>query len=188
MLDSDEIWLVRADGEDARQVTPRSLRASQPCWSPDGQRIAFMRRRIAANTYGANIWTARPDGTDLVQLTANPPDVEGNTRPRWSPKGGLILYLFRGGLSYMPPRVSDGSEDSWTFWLASPGDGCMINSAEWSPQGDGIVYINELVDLGDNEKPWSEVWCRGSDTEAKPRKVCRLNEYISGISWGLTSY
>jgi Tol biopolymer transport system component len=54
-------------------------------WSPTGDRIAF--NRLAGGNF--DIYTIRPDGTDLRRLT----NAEGNdSHPAWSPDGEFILF------------------------------------------------------------------------------------------------
>jgi TolB protein len=56
-----------------------------PMWSPKGDRIAF--NRLAGGNF--DIYTIRPDGTDLRRLT----DAAGNdSHPAWSPDGEYILF------------------------------------------------------------------------------------------------
>jgi len=56
-----------------------------PMWSPKGDRIAFS--RLARGEF--DIYTIRPDGTDLKRLT----DAPGNdSHPAWSPDGTSILF------------------------------------------------------------------------------------------------
>jgi Tol biopolymer transport system component len=62
-----------------------------PGWSPKGDRIVFNRyakdSRFAYDEF--DIYTIRPDGTDLKRLT----DAEGNdAHPFWSPDGNHILW------------------------------------------------------------------------------------------------
>jgi TolB protein len=62
------IFVIGADGRGLRQVTPWRLDAGDhPDWSPDGRRILF---RAPEHFFaGSNLWTVRPDGTGLKQLT-----------------------------------------------------------------------------------------------------------------------
>jgi TolB protein len=56
-----------------------------PMWSPKGDRIAF--NRLAGDDF--DIYTIRPDGTDVRRLTEAP----GNdSHPAWSPDGEYILF------------------------------------------------------------------------------------------------
>ena len=55
--------------------------ATNPAWSPDGQRIAFQR--------GRDIWTMNVDGTELRRLTASSSSSEV---PAWSPDGQRIAF------------------------------------------------------------------------------------------------
>jgi Tol biopolymer transport system component len=68
------IWIVNADGTGLRQVPiPRcgtTVRCRLPSWSPDGTLIVFG-ERFPTQTNVSGIFTVRPDGTGLVQLTNN---------------------------------------------------------------------------------------------------------------------
>jgi TolB protein len=54
---------------------------SDPCFSPDGQRIAF--------AYRGDIYACRTDGTDLRRLTRG---VGECSRPSWSPDGEAVAF------------------------------------------------------------------------------------------------
>jgi TolB protein len=90
------IFTVRADGRDLRRVTPWRLNANDPDWSPDGRLIAFQSPAEANAGGEQNIYTIRPDGTDLKQLTehlsANPDGTQGTFHPSWSPDGKQLLF------------------------------------------------------------------------------------------------
>ena len=88
------IYVVNVDGRGLRQVTPWTLRAGAADdidWSPDGSRILFRTKPFTRTDSGGNLYTIRPNGTGLRQLT--------HFDPRDSLPGAL-----RGG-SYSP----DGS-------------------------------------------------------------------------------
>jgi TolB protein len=62
-----EIWVMCRDGTGKRRLTPyRPGRsgATSPAWSPGGAQIAFSR--------GDQLWTMRPDGSHVRQLTRRP--------------------------------------------------------------------------------------------------------------------
>lgn len=73
------LWVVAADGTGLRQLpipdcggligapASRSIGCDAPSWSPDGTKIAFS--RFSAKTHVKNIYTVKPDGTDLFQVT-----------------------------------------------------------------------------------------------------------------------
>lgn len=74
------IWVMRADGTEARQVTasPAGGRFdSNPRWSPDGSRIAFVHTiyPVRWGEVSRNLWIVSPDGTDR-QMFVPPPGVK----------------------------------------------------------------------------------------------------------------
>ena len=60
-----------------------------PSWSPNGDVIAFTRRSGGTEDYDYDIFTMRPDGTNVRRLT----DAPGNdSHSSWSPDGKFILW------------------------------------------------------------------------------------------------
>jgi TolB protein len=66
-----ELYIVRADGSGLRRVRKESRRSFsfQPVWSPNGRRIAFVH---AVGRTAPHIWTIRPNGRGLRQVTRGP--------------------------------------------------------------------------------------------------------------------
>jgi len=83
--DDAEIYTMRSDGTDVRQLTANAASDFSPDWSPDGIRIAFHSDRDG----DSKIYTMRADGTDVRQLTVN----DGTSgSPAWSPDGTRIAF------------------------------------------------------------------------------------------------
>lgn len=79
------IWIMRADGSDAREALEDSSHSVEANWLPDGKGIIFAseRERLAA------IYTADLDGKNVRRVVSNPSmDL---LRPVESPDGGSIV-------------------------------------------------------------------------------------------------
>jgi TolB protein len=78
------IWVVHPDGSGLQKILidtgRRPYRARDPVWSPDGTMIALSMRILEAGEQ-RDIYTVRPDGSDLVQVTDSP--TGGDERPDW---------------------------------------------------------------------------------------------------------
>ncbi len=86
--DAAEIWVAKADGSDAHQLThlsPRSLGA--PRWSPDGRRIAF---EAVDDAHHWRAWTIDADGGAARPLTSGLGD---HHTPTWSADGKRVLLV-----------------------------------------------------------------------------------------------
>jgi Tol biopolymer transport system component len=89
------LFLVRQDGSGLRCLSPMSRSEADPCWSPDGQRIAFLQAGPGAREW--SVWTMRPDGSDRQQMaaaseTAVPVNQPAGPVLRWSPDGRQISW------------------------------------------------------------------------------------------------
>lgn len=84
-----------------------------PVWSPDGSRIAFVGRFQSGDL---NVWTVKPDGTGLTQITTS----GTATEIAWSPSGSELVYV---RFSISDFRCSGGSFPNGTIWSINPSTG-----------------------------------------------------------------
>lgn len=90
----DNIWIVRNDGTDPRQVTKESFRLlNSPWWTPDGQFIVARKHFTARRSLGAGeMWLYHRAGGEGVQLTEKPNDQKDAGEPAFSPDGRYLYY------------------------------------------------------------------------------------------------
>jgi Tol biopolymer transport system component len=100
------IWIVNADGTGNHQLAlPDGIPYGDADWSPDGSRIVFSSWPIRDfNDRRANVFTVRPDGSDLRPLTDS--RCGGCGAPSWTPDGAHILFWSSNRFWLMEP---DGS-------------------------------------------------------------------------------
>jgi dipeptidyl aminopeptidase/acylaminoacyl peptidase len=77
-----QLFRVQTTGADLEQITTGAKPATQPAFSPDGDRLVFTR-------LGSGIFRANLDGTGLTRLTSGVRD----TYPVWSPDGKRIAFV-----------------------------------------------------------------------------------------------
>lgn len=76
-----------------RRITPWKLRAGDtPDWSPDGRRILFHSNVDGPEDVSANLYTVRPDGRGLRQLTFEVGGTINYLGSSYSPDGKLITF------------------------------------------------------------------------------------------------
>jgi Tol biopolymer transport system component len=117
------LFIVGADGSNARRITPWGSAFLDVAWSPDGRWIAFQR------PYG-ELYLVRPDGSDLHELPVDLPAGTGARQPSWSPDGEWIVFaLEREGSSDIYAVRPDGT--ALTELAGSPG--ADDTSPDWAP-------------------------------------------------------
>ena len=87
------LWVVDAVKGDAKQITSgEDWNDTDPQWSPDSTRIAFVSDRTGKEYDGGenkDVWVIAADGGPLTKIS----DHEfADTMPRWSPDGSQILF------------------------------------------------------------------------------------------------
>lgn len=110
------VYLLSTHGSKFQLITPTALEAVDADWAPDGSKLAFS--GPCCTSAPSTIWTIRPDGTDLTQLTFGTSDI----RPSFSPAGDRIAFEdFSSASVYTVPAgggaptllVSDAEWPSW---------------------------------------------------------------------------
>ena len=102
------VFVVRLDGSGLKQLTPYSLDAETPRWSPDGRKIAF---DVNAEEHDAehpnDLYVMNADGRGLTQLTHEGRGSD-SFHPDWSPDGRKIVFAYRiAGASSIDIDVMD---------------------------------------------------------------------------------
>lgn len=80
-----QIYVMKPDGSELRQLTTMGAPNVTPMWSPDGTRIAFASERDG----NSEIYVMKADGSDQKRLTNHPGD---DAHPHWSPDSSRILF------------------------------------------------------------------------------------------------
>ena len=131
-----DIFAIRADGTEQRQLTDTPANEQHPEWSPDGKKITFTRGEVMTNF---DIYLANEDGGDEVRLTEHKARDE---RATWSPDGASIAFVSQ--------RAGDVA-----IWLMDADGGnkrklALGREPAWSPDGNKIVFVSS--DYDDNDE------------------------------------
>ncbi len=153
---NSEIYIMDGDGGNQVRLTNDPARDHQPSWSPDGDRIAFIRN--------SNIHVMDSDVMDgwvLMNLTG----ISGGSEPAWSPDGAKIAFTrFKAAQEQVWLMDADGQNQTLLTHVGPN------SSPEWSPDGkriafassrDGGSQIYVMDENGDNqERLTQDLWLK----------------------------
>jgi len=122
----------------ARQVTASEQAVSDPQWSPDGSRLAYVRDKA--------IWIVGIDGTRPTIVADHP---AGQHLPRWAPDGRRIAFVSRRrGWSQawivdapLPRRGPRPAREQRPEPRALTQSGIDVDDLQWSPAGPTIAVL-----------------------------------------------
>ncbi len=145
------VWVMAADGSNPTRVT--SILSGTPDWSPDGQWLVFAGDfpRPDCSPRCSELAVVNVDGTNLRQLTHNPPYVFED-RPAWSPDGTRIAYQEFEDLRATGGQ--DGDDDVRIMPASALADGergvavpdlDFEENPAWSPDSTRVLFNREAV-------------------------------------------
>ena len=133
-----QLFTLALRGGYPSQLTASEKPVSDPQWSPDGRRLAFVR--------DDEIWVIEADGSRLTRVVAKP---GAGREPRWSPDGHRLAFLSRRrGWSQIwlidapvPRRGRPATEPKPPRPTVLTEIGIDVEAFEWSPDGARIAVM-----------------------------------------------
>ncbi len=169
-----QIWLMRIDGTDLKQLTDIPEGACQPNWSPDGTRLVFISpcRGNEALYRGSGLFLVNADGSELTPLPNVP---GGDFDPAWSPGGDQIAFASVRNTG-RPRLYVINLDDNSTEVISYPYS--YDRQPAWSPDGIQLAFVT-------TQKGPVQIWTMnadGSDQQVFSRSADAINTYPS---WSL---
>jgi len=100
------LWIITLPGGDAKQITDgQDWNDSDPQWSPDGTRIAFVSDRTGKafdDSQNTDVWVIPAAGGALTKISDHAFDDDS---PRWSPDGKQILFAGQPDSRHQFPKL-----------------------------------------------------------------------------------
>jgi Tol biopolymer transport system component len=169
-----EIYVMNADGSNQQRITFDSSRESDPSWSPDGTKIAFVSDRYGSNQWDILVMNA--DGSNQQRLTnINSDDIS----PSWLPDGRRIVFVSNR-------EDSNRNRDYDIFVMNADGSNQqrLTNNNEheydpsWSPNGREIAFHSWIIDSGR-----TDIFKINADGSSNPIRLTSTAVYEYDPSW-----
>jgi Tol biopolymer transport system component len=145
-----DIWTMNADGSDPTRLTHDQAKEDTPAFSPNGQKIAFV-KEVEVEAKGGSLSETPPhlvpkvvvmnaNGCDQVVLPL--PEGEYAHEPSWSPDGQRLAFWSDpfSPLEDCRMFITNADGSGTPRKIPTPGlSGCILRP-DWSPEGDRIAF------------------------------------------------
>ncbi|HVF56594.1 MAG TPA: prolyl oligopeptidase family serine peptidase [Pyrinomonadaceae bacterium] len=136
------VWVVDVASGAARQITSgEDWNDSDPQWSPDGRRIAFVSDRTGKafdESRNTDVWVTNADGTGPLTKISDHEESDG--QPRWSPDGKSIAFVGQVTEREHPKIWLAPSTGGTPSRLAVEGLDLIPTGLEWAERGGALYF------------------------------------------------
>ena len=194
--DSD-VWLVATSGGEPVRLTTNKKNDTQPRWSPDGKRIAF----ISAREEKPQIFLISPFGGEAEKLTDSKSGVQSF---QWSPDGNRISYVAPQEATPDEEKKLKDKDDAqvidkdfklariWVIDVTTKKATQLVKGEynagdpQWSPDGRLVAFVTNPTPKAD-DGTLSDVWvidvtgATSADVVGLQKKLADLAETLAGL-------
>jgi dipeptidyl aminopeptidase/acylaminoacyl peptidase len=189
-----DIWLVSTSGGEPSRLTTSKKSDTQPRWSPDGKRIAF----VSAREEKPQIFLISPFGGESEKLTNSKSGVQSF---QWSPDGARIAYVSPVEPTGEEEKKLKDKDDAqvidkdfkftriWVIDVASRKSVELVKGdynatdPQWSPDSRRLAFVINPTPKAD-DGALSDIWvidvagAASDETQALHKKLSELKQNL----------
>jgi len=156
------IWTGKSDGSGVApltQLTASGADSTEPIWSPDGRKIAFVSTRALDGSDAAgtanNIWIMNADGSNAAPLTRLTASGIVNWQLAWSPDGRKLAFASSAALDGSDGVNVNGAFNVWVIngngtaatpvtrlTVTEPDGSWTSQQPIWSPDSTRLAFLS----------------------------------------------
>jgi Tol biopolymer transport system component len=171
-----DIYVQLVSGGEPLQLTDSPEDEWDPTWSPDGQRIAFLRR----SGQGWDIYTIHALGGTESKIASSAAHLIG-IGLSWSPDGELLAIVDKDSpddpMSIYLLNLTTGKKSKLTRPPADGNMNCGDRNPRFSPDGKQLAFIRQYPTGGQRRL------CSVSLPDGDPEMLTSEASFIMGVDW-----